>query len=147
MLVAANGEQADDDPVVEAIRELGPLTGPQLRATTGLSKQEVDRSIALLHQQLVLTNARLEAEGSTWGALARDLLARKWRLPKRLPAREQARRELAAVVLGHAGELSGSRRCARLAAKSGGGRARRDRRGPRRPSRFPDLDAALGWGG
>jgi hypothetical protein len=106
VLVAANGEPVDDDPVVEAIRELGPLTGPQLRATTGLGKKEVDRAIALLHHQLVLTNAHLEAEGSTWGALAHDLLARKWRLPKRLPAREQARRELAAIVLGHAGELT-----------------------------------------
>jgi hypothetical protein len=54
----------------------------------------------------VLTNAFLVEEGSTWGTLAHDLLARKWKLPKRLPAREVARRELAAIVLGHAGELT-----------------------------------------
>ena len=31
-LVAANGEEAEEgDPVVEAIRALGPLSGPQLR--------------------------------------------------------------------------------------------------------------------
>jgi hypothetical protein len=105
-LVAANGERAEGDPVVEAISELGPLTSAQLRATTGLTKKEVDRSIASLHHQLVLTNAHLEAEGSTWGSLAHDLLARKWQLPKRLPDPQVARRELATIVLAHAGELT-----------------------------------------
>jgi hypothetical protein len=106
-LVAANGEPADDgDPVVDAIREAGPLTGPQLRDLTGLAKKEVDRSIASLHHRLVLTNSHLDPEGSTWGTLAHDLLARKWKLPKRLPEREAARRDLASLVLGHAGELT-----------------------------------------
>jgi hypothetical protein len=106
VLVAANGEPADDEPVVEAIRSLGPLTGPQLRQATGLEKKEVDRAIASLHHRLVLTNAHLVDEGSTWGTLAHDLLARKWKLPKRLPEREAARRELAELVLDRAGELS-----------------------------------------
>jgi hypothetical protein len=105
-LVAANGEPADDDPVVEAIRSLGPLTGPQLRATTGLEKKEVDRSIASLHRRLVLTNSHLVDEGSTWGTLAHDLVARKWKLPGRLAARETARRELARLVLDQARELT-----------------------------------------
>jgi hypothetical protein len=106
-LVAANGEPADEaDPVVEAIRKLGPLTGPQLRELTGLSKREVDRSIAALHHRLVLTNAHLVEEGSTWGTLAHDLLARKWKVPKRLPPRTDARRELAGLVLRQAGELT-----------------------------------------
>jgi hypothetical protein len=107
VLVAANGEPAEDaDPVVDAIRSLGPLTGPQLREVTGLAKKDVDRSIASLHHRLVLTNSHLVNEGSTWGSLAHDLLDRKWKLPKRLPARDAARRELALVVLGHAGELT-----------------------------------------
>ena len=105
-LVAANGEPDCDDPVAAAIGELGPLTGPQLREVTGLAKKEVDRSIASLHHRLVLTTSHLVHEGSTWGTLAHDLTARKWRLPKRRPSREAARRELAAIVLGHAGELS-----------------------------------------
>jgi hypothetical protein len=106
-LVAANGEPADDgDAVVEAIGRLGPLTGPQLREVTGLEKKTVDRSLATLHHRLVLTNAVLDPEGSTWGTLAHDLLARKWQLPKRLPSREEARCELAKIVLGHAGELT-----------------------------------------
>jgi hypothetical protein len=106
-LVAANGDAPDDgDPVVDAIRDLGPLTGPQLREATGLAKKEVDRALVSLHHRLVLTNAFLDPEGSTWGTLAHDLLARKWRLPERLPPREEARRELAAIALGHAGELT-----------------------------------------
>ncbi|MDX6476370.1 MAG: hypothetical protein QOH95_1881 [Gaiellaceae bacterium] len=106
-LVSANGEPAEDgDPVVDAIRSLGPMTGPQLREVTGLAKKDVDRSIASLHHRLVLTNSHLVHEGSTWGTLAHDLLARKWKLPKRHPGRDDARRELATIVLGHAGELT-----------------------------------------
>jgi hypothetical protein len=107
VLVAANGDVAEDgDPVVDAIRSLGPLTGPQLREVTGLAKKDVDRSLASLHHRLVLTNSHLVDEGSTWGSLAHDLLARKWKMPKKLPAREAARRELALVVLARAGELT-----------------------------------------
>jgi len=107
VLVAANFEAPENgDPVVDAIRGLGPLTGPQLRGVTGLAKKDVDRSIASLHHRLVLTNAHLVDEGSTWGSLAHDLLARKWRVPKRLPARAAARRELASLVLERTGELT-----------------------------------------
>lgn len=105
-LVAANGDPSAEGPVLDAIRDLGPLTGPQLREVTGLAKKDVDRTIVSLHHGLVLTNAFLVEEGSTWGTLAHDLLARKWTLPKRLPERDAARRELAALVLGHAGELT-----------------------------------------
>ena len=106
LLVAANGEPAEDEPVVAAIAEHGRLSGPQLRDATGLSKKEVDRAIVSLHHRLVLTNAFLDPEGSTWGTLVHDLLARKWKLPKQLPEREAARRELASLVLGQAGELT-----------------------------------------
>jgi hypothetical protein len=106
-LVAANGEPAEDgDPVVDAIRSVGPMTGPELRNATGLAKKEIDRRVAALHHRLVLTNSHLVHEGSTWGTLAHDLVARKWKAPQRLPARDAARRELAALVLEHAGELT-----------------------------------------
>ena len=106
-LLAANGEPADDgEPVVEAIAALGPLTGPQLREATGLTKKEVDRSVASLHHRLVLTSSHLVDQDGPWGALAHDLLARKWRLPKKLPPRADARRELASLVLAQAGELT-----------------------------------------
>jgi hypothetical protein len=103
-LVAANGEPAEG-PVVDAVRDLGPLTGPQLREATGLDKRTVDREIASLHARLVLTSSHL-VEGGAWGAVAHDLLARKWPLPKRLPTREDARRELAAHVVRLVGELT-----------------------------------------
>ncbi len=106
-LVAANGEAPEGgDPVVAAIHKLGPLTGPQLREVTGLEKKAIARSLEALHHRLVVTHAFLDPEGSTWGTLAHDLLARKWGLPKRLPPCEEARRELAAIVLDHAGELT-----------------------------------------
>jgi hypothetical protein len=106
LLVAANGEPMDGDRVVETIREAGPLTSPQIRDLTGLTKKEVDRSLFQGHRQLVLTNAFLVDEGSTWGTLAHDLVARKWKVPKRLPSRDDARRELADIVLRQAGELT-----------------------------------------
>jgi winged helix DNA-binding protein len=107
MLVAANGDRGPEpDAVTEAVREHGPLTGPQLREVTGLGKKEVERRIASLHRSLVLTNSHLVEQDGPWGALAHDLLARKWRLPGRLPARSRARRELAALLLERAGELT-----------------------------------------
>ena len=106
LLVAANREVADDDPVTAAVRELGPLTGPQLREATGLDKKEVDRTIALLHHRLVLTSSHLVEQDGPWGALAHDLIDRKWSVPKKLPARDDARRQLASLLLDRAGELT-----------------------------------------
>jgi hypothetical protein len=92
--------------VLEAITTEGPLTGPQLRAATGLPKREVDKLVAGLHRRLMLTNAHLVEQDGPWGALAHDLLARKWRLPARLPPQQEARRTLAALLLERAGELT-----------------------------------------
>lgn len=107
-LVAANGAEPEgtDLLVAESIRDAGPLTGPQLREATGLVKKEVDKAIASLHHSLVLTNSHLVEQDGPWGALAHDLVERKWPLPKRLPAREDARRDLATLVLEQAGELT-----------------------------------------
>lgn len=106
LLVAANREPAGDEPVVSAIRHLGPLTGPQLREATGRDKKEVDRAIASLHHRLVLTTSHLVEQDGPWGALAHDLLDRKWSVPKKLPARDAARRELASLVLERSHELT-----------------------------------------
>lgn len=104
-LVAANGDAADDDPVVQAVRDLGPLSGPQLREATGLTKKEADRAVASLHHRLVLTSSHLVEQDGPWGALAHDLVARKWQVTV-VPPREEARRELAGIVLDQAGELT-----------------------------------------
>ena len=97
------GLEAD---VVAAITHDGPLTGPELRDTTGASKKDIDKAIAALHRRLVLTNSHLVEQEGPWGALAHDLLRRKWKVPKRLPARDAARRELALLFLDAAGELT-----------------------------------------
>src|SRR3954452_5168967 len=81
LLVAANREPAEGDPVVSAIPELGPLTGPELREATRRGKKEIDRSIASLHHRLVLTSSHLVEHDGPWGALAHDLLDRKWSVP------------------------------------------------------------------
>ena len=89
------GLEAD---VVAAITHDGPLTGPELRDTTGAAKKDVDKAIAALHRRLVLTNSHLVEQEGPWGALAHDLLLRKWKVPKRLLARDAARRDLALLL-------------------------------------------------
>jgi hypothetical protein len=109
-LVAARPEpelEAAEAEVLEAVRAAGePLTGPELRELLGRDKKAVDKAISVLHRHLLLTNGALTEGGGGWGALAHDLLARKWRLPGELPPREHARRELAGLVLASAGELT-----------------------------------------
>jgi hypothetical protein len=92
--------------LVSAIRSEGPLTGPELRRVIGAPKRDVDRGLAGLHRRLVLTSSHLVEQQTGWGAVAHDLLDRKWPLPARLPAVDEARRELALVVLGNARELT-----------------------------------------
>jgi hypothetical protein len=108
LLVAAAepAESGVDEQAVEAaVSSEGPLTGPQLRNLTGLTKKEVDKTVATLHRRLVLTNSHLVIEDGPWGAIAHDLLVRKWNVDG-LPPRDEARRELARLVLTHAGELT-----------------------------------------
>ena len=105
-LVAANGESGGDEPVAEAIRDLGPLTGPQLREATGLTKKEVDRAVASLHHRLVLTNSHLVSRTAR-GARSRTTCSRasgSSRSGSR--TREAARRDLALLVLQRSGELT-----------------------------------------
>jgi hypothetical protein len=106
----AAGEPYEPDgleaELVAAITSEGPLTGPALREATGASKKEVDKAVVALHRRLVLTNSHLVEQDGPWGAIAHDLLARKWKVPKRLPPREEARRELARIFLASAGEVT-----------------------------------------
>ena len=102
----AGGAGPDEEIVVAAIDAEGPLTGPQLRDLTGLPKKDVDALVSTLHRSLVLTNGHLVEQAGRWGAIAHDLLARKWRLPAHLPDRGRPRAELARLVLERAGELT-----------------------------------------
>ena len=108
LAAAVEPVEADDDEriVVDAIAVEGPLTGPQLRDVTGLPKRELDKLVAALHRRLVLTNAHLVEQDGPWGAIAHDLVARKWRLPAHLPDLTEARLTLAQLLLARTGELT-----------------------------------------
>jgi hypothetical protein len=107
LVAAAEPAEAsvDEEAVEAAVSSEGPLTGPQLRGLTGLSKKDVDKTVATLHRRLVLTNSHLVEQDGPWGAIAHDLLARKWNV-RDLPPRDEARRQLARLVLDRAGELT-----------------------------------------
>jgi hypothetical protein len=114
-VLVAQAERGEPDglegELVSAIRSLGPSTGAELRDAVGSSKREVDRAVTALHRRLVLTSSHLVEQESGWGALAHDLLERKWKLPERLPPPAAARRELAQLVLIAAGELTAADLC------------------------------------
>jgi hypothetical protein len=92
--------------VVGVIEDGGPTTGPELRTVTGAAKKDVDKAVASLHRQLVLTTSHLVEQEGPWGAIAHELLRRKWPIPAALPPLADARRELAGLVLAQAGELT-----------------------------------------
>jgi hypothetical protein len=91
--------------VAEAVLAAGPSTGPELRALIGADKKQVDAAVVHLQRALVLTNAGVVEQRQGWGAVAVDVLARRWELSQ-LPEEDDARRVLAATVLAPAGELS-----------------------------------------
>jgi hypothetical protein len=99
-------EDGLDTDVVAAVRETGPLTGPELRGLVGAPKKDVDRAVTRLHRKLVLTSSHLVEQEAGWGALAHDLVDRKWRVGGRLPDVAAARHEVAGLVLAAAGELT-----------------------------------------
>ncbi len=91
--------------VAEAVRAEGPCTGPELRALVGADKKQTDAAVIVLQRALVLTNSGLVQQEQGWGAIAVDVLTRKWKLG-RLPRADAAERTLAATVLASSGELS-----------------------------------------
>jgi hypothetical protein len=91
--------------VGEAVLEEGPVTGPELRALLGAEKKKVDAAVIVLQRGLVLTNSGLVEQKQGWGAIAVDVLARRFPLPA-LPGENDARRQLAGTVLASCGEVS-----------------------------------------
>ncbi len=91
--------------VCEAVLGAGPSTGPELRALTGADKKQVDAAVIVLQRLLVLTNSHVVEQRNGWGAIAVDLLARRWP-QKKLPPADEAERTLAATVLASCGEIS-----------------------------------------
>ena len=96
-----------DLELAEAVLAEGPATAPELRALVGADKRPVDAAVLRLQRALVLTNARLVEQDQGWGAIAVDLLTRRWREHLRgLPVADEARRTLGRTVLASSGELS-----------------------------------------
>jgi winged helix DNA-binding protein len=85
--------------IVEAVREHGALTMPQLRTLVpGAEKKHVPP----LQRALVLTNSHLVEQAQGWAAIAVDLVERLWDVHE-VPDPEV---ELARTVLASSGELS-----------------------------------------
>lgn len=93
--------------VAEALLENGPVSTADLPELAGHEKKLVSRATERLQRRLVLTAAGRQERERGWPAVILDLLPRRYghRLSK-LPSPEDARAELAAVVLGSASELS-----------------------------------------
>ncbi len=91
--------------VAEAALAEGPATGPELRALVGADKKQVDTAVAVLQRALVLTNAGVVEQKQGWGAIAVDILARRFDVSE-LPPEREARLALARAVLAASGELS-----------------------------------------
>jgi len=94
--------------VAEAVLENEPLTGPEIRRLLGTSdRKAVDRAVARLQRRFVLTNAGASEQTQGWRAIRQDIFARRWRESlRRLPAEDDARRELALAVLAGTDEVS-----------------------------------------
>src|SRR6266536_923895 len=94
--------------VAEAVLENEPLTGPEIRRLLGTTdRKAVDRAVARLQRRLVLTNAGAAEQSQGWRAIRQDLFTRRWRKSlRRLPAEDEARRELAVAVAAATEEVS-----------------------------------------
>jgi len=100
--VAANRRETLDGlhlEIVDAVREHGALTVPQLRTLVpGAEKKHIEP----LQRALVLTNSHLVEQSQGWAAIAVDLVERLWDV-REVP---DAELELARTVLSSSGELS-----------------------------------------
>lgn len=93
--------------VAEAALDHGPCTSPELHELTGHERKHVQRAIDRLQRRLVLTGAGAQEQDRGWPAVVFDVLARRYRQRlRRVPQPGDARRELAAVVLRSAHEVS-----------------------------------------
>jgi hypothetical protein len=94
--------------LAEALLDAGPRTGPDLRRLLGLrDAARTKRALEGLQRDLVITRAGEAEQAQGWDAAVFDLVARRYQARlRRLPEADNARVQLAAAVLGQAGELS-----------------------------------------
>jgi hypothetical protein len=99
---------AAEAELAEALLELGPQTAPDLRRLVGsFDARTTKRALERLQRLLVATQAGEAEQEHGWDAAVFDLVARRYEeAVRRLPARDEARRELVERLLRSAGELS-----------------------------------------
>jgi CRP-like cAMP-binding protein len=105
----------DDPPELSAlerdianfIAEQGPCSTADLPVLVGHERKPVARAAERLQRQLILTTAGAQERNQGWPAVILDLLSRRYAAHlRRLPQPEDARAELAEVVLRSAREVS-----------------------------------------
>jgi Winged helix DNA-binding domain len=110
-LYAVRREQDELSPlereVVDFLTEHGPCSTADLPDLIGHERKPVARAVDRLQRRLMLTTAGAQERAQGWPAVIVDLLARRYREQLRpLPDPEDARSELAEVVLASAREIS-----------------------------------------
>lgn len=110
-LCAARPEPEELSPlerdVVDFIAEQGPCSTADLPELIGHERKKVARAAERLQRQLILTTAGAQERAQGWAAVIVDLLARRYDEHLRAPpAQDEARVELAVIVLASAREAS-----------------------------------------
>jgi Winged helix DNA-binding domain len=110
-LCAARGEPDElsslDRTILDFVGDHGPCSTADLPELIGHERKPVARAVDRLQRSLVLTTAGAQERRQGWPAVIVDLLARRYAPHVRdLPAAEDARVQLADVVLASARELS-----------------------------------------
>jgi hypothetical protein len=111
LLVAVRGDPEQPSPLEQAVIELlddqGPCSTADLPGLIGHERKPVAAAVDRLQRRLVLTTAGAQERPQGWAAVVVDLLARRYEVElPRLPAQEEARLQLAELVLRSSGELS-----------------------------------------
>jgi Winged helix DNA-binding domain len=111
LLVAARGEPEEPSPVEQAVVDFladqGPCSTADLPGLVGYERKPVAAAVDRLQRRLVLTTAGAQERPQGWPAVVVDLLARRYAAHlSRRPAPEEARVQLAELVLRSARELS-----------------------------------------
>jgi hypothetical protein len=119
----ATGEPGELPPleqhVVDFLADQGPCSTADLPGLIGHERKQIARAVDRLQRRLVLTTAGAQERVQGWPAVIVDVLSRRYAEHlKRLPDAEDARAQLADVVLASSRELS----AADLAAVIGGTR-------------------------
>jgi Winged helix DNA-binding domain len=110
-LVAARGEpeapSALERAIIELLEDQGPCSTADLPGLIGYERRPLAAAVDRLQRRLVLTAAGAQERPQGWPAVVVDLLGRRYGVQLgRLPDVEDARAQLAGVVLRSVGELS-----------------------------------------